>query len=596
MTNFARTPARVAGHHHRLSLLSLAALLALCVCAALAAPAGAVVTTVSGTTVGVQPRETALAQPTGNFSNTNGNVVVSGTTSLYVVYWDPGAWFHHEWVTNVDSFVHDLGASSGESGTIFDALPQYVDRANARASDSFVFKGAYHDFAPYPTAKCTDREPLVSLQLGCVTDAQIREQLQSFIATQHTLKGMNAVYYILTPPGLSVCLDEASTHCSDYTRSAEEISEGVRASTSYKNSFCSYHGAINPDNAEQGDANTVLYAAIPWSAGFAGHPWDFTPGAGEGVQAYDCQDGGWELKNNEVVREKQKELTKEEEETFTKATAEEKAKITKQRELEGPHIQEPNQEGLGEEKDYAAGLSDVLDNQIAVEQANILTDPLLTSWHDTGTGREATDECRDVFGNYTSPSAVSGSASADEHTEAGSVSNETLAGHLYYLNNAIDNGALHGADCVGGGGLVPRFTSPNPVNSGELADFDGMESTVSEFKGVHFGASGPPSTTYATFTWNFGDGTTASGFAPGSPPCESPWLSPCAASELHAYTYGGTYEVTLTITDTGGHIATETHSVTVDGPPPPAPPAATSTSGSVARARAPVRAPAPAPA
>jgi hypothetical protein len=568
VTNFIRTPALLAGRLRRLpfliSILLLAGL-------ALAAPAGAVVSEVEGTSVGLQPRTASLFAPSSHFANEAGNAVVSGTTSVYVVYWDPGAWFHHEWVSNIDGFVQNLGASSGRPGTIFDSLPQYVDRANARATDSVVFKGAYHDFAPYPAEECEDPEPLQFVQIGCVTDTQVREQLQSFISAHGTAKGMNAIYYLLTPPGVSVCLDKASTHCSDYTRSAKEINEGVRASETYKHSFCSYHGAINPDNASQGDGNTVLYAAIPWSAGYEGHPWDFAPEAGDAGQAYDCQDGGWNVEGHEEKFEKPKEISKAEEELFAGQTPEEQEKTLKKRSLEGPHIQEPNQEGRGEEGDYAPALSDVIVNQIAVEQANIVTDPLLSSWHDTLNGREATDECRNVFVDTAAPSAIGGSVSADGETEAGTLSNESVGGGTYYINTSIDNGALHVPECVGGNGLVPRFTSPNPVSSGELVDFNGMESTVSEFKGATFAASGPPSTTYATFSWNFGDGTTASGYAPGSPACEAPWLSPCAASEVHSYTYGGTYRVTLTILDTGGHTATVEHEVSVVGPPPPAP-------------------------
>ena len=42
------------------------------------------------------------------------------------------------------------------------------------------------------------------------------------------------------------------------------------------------------------------------------------------------------------------------------------------------------------------GLADLIVNQIAVEQQNIVTDPLLTAWQDPH-GNEATDECRDWF-------------------------------------------------------------------------------------------------------------------------------------------------------------------------------------------------------
>ena len=71
------------------------------------------------------------------------------------------------------------------------------------------------------------------------------------------------------------------------------------------------------------------------------------------------------------------------------------------------------------------------------------------------------------------------------------------------------------------------------------------------------------------------------GYAPGSPPgnppttlCELPWKEPCASSTIHSYKYGGTYEVTLTVVDTGGNTASVTHAVTVVGPepPPPTPP------------------------
>ena len=56
---------------------------------------------------------------------------------------------------------------------------------------------------------------------------------------------------------------------------------------------------------------------------------------------------------------------------------------------------------------------------------------------------------------------------------------------------------------------------------------------------------------------------------------------------FHSYKYGGTYEVTLTVTDTGGNTTSVTNPITVAGPPPPSEPAsggsasgATSGSGS----------------
>ena len=569
MTNFARPLARAASATTPLRRLALAVSLTGLLGLLIAAPAQAVVSEVSGTQVGLQPRTSTLFAPSGHFANNEGNAIVNGA-SVYAVYWDPGAWFHHEWVTNVDNFFSDLGSSSGEFGTIFAALGQYRNRANEPASYKFVFKGAYSDTAPYPEAKCSDPEPLEIGQVACVTDAQIREQLQSFIASHGTPAGMHAVYYVLTPPGVSVCLDEASTHCSDFALSEEELEKGERKSASYKNSFCSYHGAINPSKAAQGDNSTVLYASIPWSAGYEGSPWDFAPAASNAGYAFDCQDGGWNPEHGEERHEHVEPFTKTEEENLAKLNSEERAKAIFEHELTGPHIEEPNQEGKGEEGDFAPGLSDVLVNQIAEEQANIVTDPLLASWQDHETGFEATDECRNTFAATAAPSKIAGEAKAEPSTQAGTLSNESVAGSTYYVNNVVNQGELHAGRCAGGVGLVARFTSPNPVNAGEVVDFDGMESEVSEFKAALFGASGPPTTTYANFTWNFGDGTpVVSGFAPGAPPCSAPWLSPCAASVFHSYTYGGRYDVTLTVTDVAGNKSIVTHEVAIVGPPAP---------------------------
>ena len=55
--------------------------------------------------------------------------------------------------------------------------------------------------------------------------------------------------------------------------------------------------------------------------------------------------------------------------------------------------------------------------------------------------------------------------------------------------------------------LIARFTAPNPVKAGEIVGVDGMESTLSLIDADAFGPIGPPTLTFATFSWNFGDGT-----------------------------------------------------------------------------------------
>ena len=55
---------------------------------------------------------------------------------------------------------------------------------------------------------------------------------------------------------------------------------------------------------------------------------------------------------------------------------------------------------------------------------------------------------------------------------AGTLSDQAFAGANAYINDAFDLAAgrlpYPGAPCLNGIDLVPQFTAPNPVNTGEL--------------------------------------------------------------------------------------------------------------------------------
>jgi hypothetical protein len=543
---------------------------------ALSAPAHAVVTEVGATKVGLQPHNgTSLlnGQLGSSYDNPGGNPVLH-STSTYTIYWDPTDRYHGDWHQVINHFLHDTDAVSGSLASVFAVDAQYTDSTNKPASDQMVFKGSYTDTDKYPAAGCKDPEPLEPEdEITCLSDGQVREELEKFIAQHGLQKGMGAIFYLLTPPGVTLCVDSgpSASHCSSNAASA--------------NSFCSYHAAITPTNPSTGDANTILYAAIPWVAGGMG---DGQLALADRKPAYDCQDGGFDPSSKPIEeREKPKETTE------TKAEFEEKTKEEQEEQLErqaaeGPHIQEPNQLPCPTVDGFCdTGLADVIVGQIAAEQQNMVTNPLLNAWQD-GARRENTDECRNFFARV-----IGGSVSAAEETLAGTLYNQSFDGGKYYLNTAFSLAALRlpypAVPCLTGVRLVPAFTTPSPVNAGELVAFDGMESTVDLNAAISFSASVAEQPNYATYTWDFGDGSpTVSGYAPGassanSPnaaPCEAPWLAPCAASTFHAYQNPGVYDVTLTVTDVAGNTASTTNPVTVVGPePPPAEPGGGSSAG-----------------
>ncbi len=573
-----------------------------------AAPAGAVITSEEGTEelVGAQPRNAAtvvggrivaenpkeeLFNEAETFSNPEGRPVLHGTDT-YLIYWDPTGWYYHkEWQVLINTFMHSMGEESSSLDNVFAVDTQYTDRTNQPAGYASTYRGSYHDTDPYPKAGCVDPDPLESGELPlsetnaltCITDIQIHEELEKFIADHKLPTGMGSIFYLLLPQGATVCLTSSSMRCSDYEAGALPEEE------SYEDSFCSYHSVINPDKNPLGDSSTIVYGVIPWTAGGFGD--GYLTEKNQKANGDVCQDGGFDPSTNPTEeREKVKEPTLAEKEAYEKGNKKEKEEVTKKQGEEGPHPEEPNQVigKPGEDGTYDTGLADIIINQIAVEQQNIVTDPLLNGWQDA-LKNEATDECR----NWFESGMVEGTSTPVLDSKAGTLSNQKLDGNHYYLNTAFNLAALKlrysGLPCIGAANLKPSFTAPNPVNVGDIVGFDGMESYVELSTRTDFSATGVPQTSYPTFTWNFGDGTPeVSGYAPGSPsvnspedsPCEAPWLSPCAASTFHSYQYGGVYNVTLTITDVGGHKASIAKQVTVIGPPKPVEPGSGGGSGS----------------
>jgi hypothetical protein len=635
--------------------------------AILPSSAEALVEEVGGTKVGLQPREEShywegsakldgLGKnegepnlPVASFNNNPLHLSEPGpvlhSAETYTIFWDPQDYYHGDWQGLIDRFTANLGSAGGKLNNVFAVDTQYTDATNNPATNQFAFHGAYTDTNPYPENEgCTDPHPLefgipllASSAPVCLTDKQVRTQLETFISAQHGIrKGMGAIFYLLTPPGVTVCLDGggAAGHCSDFAGNPPEISlyEEARmtyperltkweeeeaayekakeayelektekekkgeedtnpppvepskpvaptqpaAYPSYKRSLCSYHSDISPTSPTSGDENTILYAVIPWTAGGAG---DYHLSSNDRTQAAACQDGGFKSSTQPggelEEKEREKPKTRKEEEEFAEKSRKEQREAEEARELglEKAHDEEPNQIGLGPDGSYDTGLADLIVNQIAVEQQNTVTDPLLNAWQDSA-GSEVTDECRNAFFPL-----VGGGDSASPLTRAGTLANQTLAEGNYYLNDAFNLASQRlpypGVPCMNNISLVPDFTAPNPVNSGEVLGFDGMESNITLDAAIGFAPSHPR---YATFTWNFGDGSApVTGVAPGAPsanspatsPCALPWEAPCAASAYHTYQYGGTYTVTLTVTDVGGHTGSVSKPVTVDGPPPP---------------------------
>jgi hypothetical protein len=346
----------------------------------------------------------------------------------------------------------------------------------------------------------------------CLTDAQIRAELTKYITANGLPTGLN-------PAGSPTPIYYVFTPPGVNVCLEGSGEHGHCASPSSANPLCSYHSFI-PAGGQL--SSTVLYAVEPWTVGNYG-----TLETPE-ISGSNCQDGSG-------------------------------------------RIQEPNQIGLGPEGKYSAGLADLMINNVATEALSTATNPLFNGWHDAGDQEEVVDKCRNEFlgGELKElpPPTV------EPHTKAGKSHNQTIGGVPYYINDVFDQAAMFapypGVRCINGVSIAPAFTVQNTIRTGDIATFNATESDIS--LGIQ------------RYVWSFGDGTgtevdcekrvPTNGYGPEECTSSSGTnITNPVASTTHVYTYGGSYNVSLTVTDDAGNTAAIEHTVNVSGPAaPPAP-------------------------
>jgi hypothetical protein len=206
--------------------------------------ASAVVTQLpDGTSLSYQPlRGTgplALA-PAGLSSNLLydfGPVMRSNTN--YTFYWEPGGpgMYPSDYRRGVDTFFRDLAHDSGLHENVDSVSTQYNDATGQFAEYRSRFGGALIDRTPYPPNGC-NRAGI------CLTDAQIRAELEQVIAAHGLPMDLAHEYFFVPPPGVENCFEAAGKICS--AASAAPF-------------YCAYHTA-----APVGEHGILVYANDPY--------------------------------------------------------------------------------------------------------------------------------------------------------------------------------------------------------------------------------------------------------------------------------------------------------------------------------------------
>jgi PKD repeat protein len=191
-------------------------------------------------------------------------------------------------------------------------------------------------------------------------------------------------------------------------------------------------------------------------------------------------------------------------------------------------IQEPN-----------GDLADVALKFLSHEHNETITDPTGGGWYDNASGNEDGDNC-----NATGPSNPHGGSSPNAFlpalggsASAGTLYDELIGGHQYYLQSEWSNGDIGCRMAPSAGSITPQFTVPSSIVEGTSASFNPTAS----------GSTNPISSA----TWDFGDGATT--FKTTSP----------LAAVSHTYAAPGQFTVKLTLVDNRGNLVSTTQQVTV---------------------------------
>jgi PKD repeat protein len=228
----------------RLCLLALAV-----AAAALPAPATAAVKAPRARLLGVVPHRgevsrlapssrAAAAAPT-NLTYHGGPVMHTNTT--YAIYWRPPSYatdFSATYRPLVNQFLSDVAADSAQRTNVYASDTQYND-ATGHARYLSTYGGSFGDSTAYPSTTCqaVPGKP-------CLTDDQIAARVNGFVGANGLPRGLTALYFVLTPPGVAVC-DGTGTDAT-----CSNASGG----------FCAYHSELGIGAAR------TLYAVEPYPA------------------------------------------------------------------------------------------------------------------------------------------------------------------------------------------------------------------------------------------------------------------------------------------------------------------------------------------
>lgn len=174
-----------------------------------------------------------------NDGSVMGTTTTPGAITITPIYWaPPGTDFSSDpnYIGIVNQYITDLAASDGSRNSLA-VTSEYTNGAGTKLSYSVTAGSPITDTNAFPVSGC-------SLKAGytfCLTDGQLRTELQSLVTANNLPTGTSYLYPVFFPPGVQTSDGPTSRSCEQYN---------------------GYHSAFQLPN----NAGTVVYSNEPYLA------------------------------------------------------------------------------------------------------------------------------------------------------------------------------------------------------------------------------------------------------------------------------------------------------------------------------------------
>ena len=151
----------------------------------------------------------------------NGGPVMTGTTNVYAIFWEPTGNVSSTYHSLIERYFTDVGGTG-----LYKNNTQYTD-TSGNASSNTTLAGSWVDSTAYPES------PLV--------DSDIQNEVSRAQSANGWTSSVDNIFFVFTEAGQDLCADSSQTQCAS-------------------NTFCAYHNFFG--------SNTI-YAAMPYAASFS---------------------------------------------------------------------------------------------------------------------------------------------------------------------------------------------------------------------------------------------------------------------------------------------------------------------------------------